>query len=193
MQTLQDLFLHELAVMYDAEHQLVQALPKLALAATCDSLERTLLSHLKEAESHGTQLEQVFACFSHKASGTTCATTMGLLYEGYEIAVTFKDSPVINAALIGVAQRIAHHEIASYGCLHAWAGLLGNQEAATILQVILDEAKAADAALGKLAQDGSNQEALGKGAKKKSTAVVENNGQQTVPAMSIHRNRVFTR
>jgi ferritin-like metal-binding protein YciE len=159
MKTLQDLFLHELAVMYDAEHQLIQALPKLALASSSDMLERTLLSQLKAAEGHVRKLEQVFECFGHKASGTTCAATMGLLHEGNVIAAAFAGSPVINAALLAVAQRIGHHEIASYGGLNAWAGLLGNQEAADLLSGILDEAKAAHEALNKLTQAGSDPEA----------------------------------
>ena len=160
MKTLQDLFLDELADMYDAEKRLVKALPKLAKAATCPNLKTAIQAHLKETEGHVTKLEQVFQCFDEKAKGKTCEATVGLLKEGDEIAAEFKGSPSINAALICAAQKVEHHEMASYGCLHEWAGLLGNDEAAGLLEEILDEEKAANEGLTELARDSSNQEAL---------------------------------
>lgn len=161
MKTLEDLFLNELADMYDAEQRIVKALPKLAKAATCDDLKAALQSHLKETEGHVKKLEQVFQCFGEKAKGKTCEATKGLLEEGDEIAAEFKGSPAINAALIAAAQKVEHYEMASYGCLHEWAGLLGNQKAATILQGILDEETAANESLTELARASSNAEALG--------------------------------
>ena len=86
---------------------------------------------------------------------------MGLLKEGDEIAADFKGSPAINAALIAAAQKVEHYEIASYGCLHEWAGLLGNKKAASLLAEILDEEKAANESLNELAHASSNEEALG--------------------------------
>ena len=161
MKTLNDLFLDELADMYDAEHRIVKALPKLAKAATCDKLKGAFLSHLKETEGHVKKLEQVFECFDKKAKGKTCEATVGLLKEGDEIATEFKGSPAINAALISAAQKVEHYEIASYGCLHEWAGLLGNMKAAGLLQEILEEEGDADDALTELARASSNDEALG--------------------------------
>lgn len=161
MKTLEDLFLNELADMYDAEQRIVKALPKLAKAATCDDLKAALQSHLKETEGHVKTLEQVFQCFGEKAWGETCEATKGLLEEGDEIATEFKDSPAINAALIAAAQKVEHYEMASYGCLHEWAGVLGNQKAATLLQGILEEEKAANESLTELARASSNEEALG--------------------------------
>jgi len=160
MKTLKDLFLDELADMYDAEKRIVKALPKLAKAATCDDLKEAIQAHLKESEGHVTKLEQVFQSFDEKAKGKTCEATVGLLKEGDEIADEFKGSPAINAALIAAAQKVEHYEIASYGCLHEWAGLLGNDEAATLLEAILDEEKAANEGLTELARASSNQEAL---------------------------------
>ena len=161
MKTLKDLFLDELADMYDAEHRIVKALPKMAKAATCDDLKGAFQSHLKETEGHVKKLQQVFQCFGEKAKGKTCEATVGLLAEGDEIAADFKGSPAINAALISAAQKVEHYEMASYGCLHEWAGLLGNKEAAGLLQEILDEEKAANESLTKLALAKCNQEALG--------------------------------
>ena len=161
MKTLKDLFLNELADMYDAERRIVKALPKMARAATCEDLKKAIQSHLKETEGHVKKLEQVFHSFDEKARGQTCEATVGLLEEGDEIAADFKGSPAINAALISAAQKVEHYEMASYGCLHEWAGLLGNEQAAGLLQQILDEEKAANEALTNLARDSSNEEALG--------------------------------
>src|SRR6185369_6904014 len=162
MKTLKDLFLDELADMYDAERRIVKALPKMAKAATNPNLKAAIQSHLKETEGHVTKLEQVFKSFDEKAKGKTCEATVGLLKEGDEIATDFKGSPAINAALISAAQKVEHYEMASYGCLHEWAGLLGNKEAAGLLQEILDEEKAADETLTELARASSNEEALSK-------------------------------
>ena len=93
---------------------------------------------------------------------------MGLLEEGDEIAADFNGSEAINAALISAAQKVEHHEMASYGCLHEWAGLLGNKQAARLLEEILDEETAANDTLTNLARGGSNQEALGEGDEKES-------------------------
>src|ERR1017187_298795 len=161
MKTLKELFLDELADMYDAERRTVKALPKLAKAATCEKLKAAILAHLKETEGHLTKLEQVFQSFEQKAKGLTCKATVGLLEEGAEIAAEFKGSPAINAALISAAQKVEHHEIAAYGALHEWAELLGNSNAAGLLEEILGEEKAANATLTKLALDGSDKEALG--------------------------------
>ena len=161
--TLKDLFLEELADMYDAEKRIVKALPKMAKAATCSDLRGALERHLQETQGHVTKLEEVFQAFGQKAVGQTCEATKGLLEEGDEIAAAFKDSPAINAALIAAAQKVEHYEMASYGCLHEWAGLLGNQEAAELLQEILEEEKAANEGLTRLAVDKNNEEALGEG------------------------------
>ena len=147
MKTLKDLFLDELADMYDAERRIVKALLKMAKAATSAELKNAIQSHLKETQGHVKKLEQVFQSFDEKAKGQTCEATVGLLEEGDEIAADFKGSPAINAALISAAQKVEHYEMASYGCLHEWAGLLGNQEAAGLLQEILEEEKAANESL----------------------------------------------
>ena len=160
MKTLKDLFLDELADMYDAERRLVKALPKMSKAATCPKLKAAILAHLKETEGHVTKLEQVFQTFDQKAKGKTCEATVGLLKEGDEIAADFKGSPAINAALISAAQKVEHYEMASYGCLHEWAGLLGNPKAAGLLEDILGEEKAANEGLTELARASSNEEAL---------------------------------
>ena len=159
--TLHDLFMSQLADMYDAEQRIVKALPQMVRAATCNHLKDALLFHLKETEGHVTKLEQVFELFGEKAKGQKCPATVGLLAEGEEIAAAFAGSPAINAALISAAQKVEHYETASYGCLHECAELLGEVEAAALLEQILDEEKAANENLTELAETRSNEEALG--------------------------------
>jgi len=161
MRTLKNLFLDELADRYDAEKLLVIAMPKFIKAATCTHLQRLIQSHLKETEGHVETLEKVFRSFGEKPRLDRCEATIGLLKEGDEVASDNRGWPVLNAALISVAQKLKHYEIATYGCLREWAGLLGNEEAVGLLQRILVEEKAANHALSELARTRSNDEALG--------------------------------
>ena len=193
MKTLKDLFKDELADMYDAERRIVKALPKMAKAATCPDLKKAIQSHLKETEGHVKKLEQVFQSFGEKARGKTCEATVGLLEEGAEIAADFKGSPAINAALISAAQKVEHYEMASYGCLHEWAGLLGNSKAAALLEQILEEERATNESLTELARASSNEEALGDSDKNGSEEVVERgsvNLRRGVRGLNISRNRI---
>lgn len=161
MKTLQDLFFNELSDIYDAERRIAKALPKMAKAATDASLKKAFLLHQKQTEGHAKKVEEVFACFDHKAKSKTCEATVGLLKEGEEMAATFEGSPAINAALIATAQKVEHYEMATYGCLHEWANLLGNKKAATLLQEILNEESATNNELTKLARASSNVAAMG--------------------------------
>ena len=186
MKTLKNLFMDELADMYDAEKRIVKALPKMAKAATCEQLKAAILSHLEETKGHVSKVEAVFACFGEKARGKTCEATVGLLEEGDEIAADFKGSPAINAALVSAAQKVEHYEMASYGCLHEWAGLLGNKKAAVFLESILEEEKAANEGLTELARATCNEQALAEGGEsdsRKTTgkkAVAPRNGTRPV-------------
>ena len=160
MKTIKELFLNDLADIYDAEQRIAKALPNMAKAASSEELKAAILNHLEQTEGHVAKVEQVFECFDEKAKRKTCKGTIGLLEEGTEAAETFKGSPAIDAALIAAAQKVEHYEMASYGCLHEWAGLLGNVEACDLLQEILDEERAADETLTELANSRSNEEAL---------------------------------
>jgi len=158
MNKLKKLFLIELADRYDSEKRLVPAMAKMAKTATCKHLEKLIHFHLKETERHVKQLERVFKSFDEKAKTRKCEATVGLLKEGAEMAAEFKKTPAINAALVSVAQKIEHYEIASYGCLHAWAELLGNKEAADLLaKAILElvtSIEATDAKVKKMNKSG---------------------------------------
>lgn len=159
MKTLQDLFLSELSDIYDAEHRLVQALPKIAHAATCTHLKDAIQTHLSETEDQILKLNQVFACLELEPKREKCEATMGLLHETDELATWFKGTPTINAALVAALQKIEHYEIASYGCLHEWATLLGNETAAEILKEILAEEKTANEVLTGIARTHCNNQA----------------------------------
>ncbi len=159
MKTLKDLFLDELADMYDAEQRIAKALPKLAQAATDPDLRDAFESHLEETEGHITMVKEIFGAFGEEVRAKTCEATVGLLKEADEIAEEFKGSPALNAALISAAQKVEHYEIASYGCLYEWAELLDNTDAADLLEDILEEEKEADEKLTEIARSSSNDEA----------------------------------
>lgn len=156
MKTLEDLFIAELADMYDAESRLAKALPKLAKAATHKELREAIESHLEETEQQTKKLQRVFKAFGQAPHGKKCDAIVGLLKEAEKIVSENQGSPTINAALICAAQKLEHYEIASYGCLREWAEQLGNQTAADLLQEILDEEKTADEELTELARERCN-------------------------------------
>jgi ferritin-like metal-binding protein YciE len=159
MKTLEDLFLDSLADMYYAEKQLVKALPKMAKLATDENLRLAFETHLTETEGHVQKLESVFEAFGKSPKSKKCHAILGIISEAEEIASDNKKSPTINAALIFAGQKAEHYEIASYGGLRDWARLLGNRTAASILDEILDEEKAADKKLNDLAESHCNEAA----------------------------------
>lgn len=170
MKNLRTLFLDELADIYDAEHRIVRALPKMVKAATCPDLQAALKKHLRETQGQIKSLEQVFKSVGVKAKGKKCEATVGLLEEADEIAAEFKGSPAINAALIAAAQKVEHYEIATYGCLVEWAGLLDYQKASVLLQETLAQEKNADEVLTKVARMGNNEGAMDEAEDTPSTA-----------------------
>src|ERR1700722_5815649 len=159
MKTLEDLFLDSLADMYYAEHQLTKALPKMAKVATHEHLRAAFETHLTETEGHVQKLEAVFEAFGQTPKSKKCHAILGIISEADEIASENKKSPTINAALIFAGQKAEHYEIASYGGLRDWAKLLGSEDAANLLDDILDQEKAADAKLSELAEDDCNKAA----------------------------------
>lgn len=160
MKTLEDLFFNELSDIYDAERRIAKALPKMIKAATSAALKKAFEDHLKQTVVHAKKVEEVFGCFDRKPKAKTCQATVGLLKEGEEMVVSFAGSPAINAALIATAQKVEHYEMATYGCLHEWANLLGNKKAAGLLQEILNEEGATNKELTTLARASSNEAAM---------------------------------
>src|SRR5471030_2538322 len=115
MRTLKNLFLDELADRLDSEMRLVNAMPKMIKTATCANLKKVIETHLMQTKQHVTKVEKVFKLFGEKPSVNRCEATLGLLTEGTEVSTENKGSSVINAALVLVAQKVEHYEIASYG------------------------------------------------------------------------------
>jgi ferritin-like metal-binding protein YciE len=159
MSTLKDLFLNELADMYDAENRITVALPKLIKAATCHELQDVLKHHLQETEGQKAKIEQTFTAFNEKPRSKKCPAIIGILDECDEILSENKGSSSINAAVIAAAQKVEHYEIASYGTLHAWAAELDNPPASNLISEILDQEKQADQTLTDLSAE-KNTEAL---------------------------------
>jgi ferritin-like metal-binding protein YciE len=159
IQTLQELLVEEVKDLYNAEGQLVKALPKMAKAASSPDLRRAFETHLRETENHVQRLERVFEALGEKAKGKKCHAMEGLIEEGKEVMSEDMDEDVMDAALIAAAQKVEHYEIASYGTCRTYAQLLGNKEAARLLQQTLDEEGKTDKLLTQLAESHINLEA----------------------------------
>lgn len=157
--TLHDAFIDELRDSYDAERQLLKALPKLAKAATSPELRAAFESHLEETRGHVDRLETVFEGLGEKVRGKHCDGIAGIIDEGKAVMEEEFDDTTMDACLIASGQRAEHYEMAAYGTLIAWARAMGHTEAADVLQQTLDEEKAADKKLTALAEGGINQEA----------------------------------
>ena len=161
--SMEDLFLNELKDVYNAEKQIVRALPRMAKAAHSDALRDAFTKHLRETEGHVRRLEQIFKSLDLAPRGKTCKGMAGLLEEGKEILEEDGEPEVIDAALISAAQRVEHYEMAAYGCLRTYAQLLGYSEAEKLLQQTLSEEEAADQKLTQIGESGVNRAAASVG------------------------------
>jgi ferritin-like metal-binding protein YciE len=159
LQTLQDLFVHELKDLYSAETQLVKALPKMAKAATNEDLRSGFEEHLEQTKNHVARLEQIAESREFKLTGHKCKAMEGLITEGSELISEDAEDTVRDAGLIGAAQRVEHYEIAAYGTARALATCLGYDEAASLLGETLAEEKATDEKLTELAESAINDDA----------------------------------
>ena len=160
LSNLRDLYIEELKDLYSAEQQLIKALPKMAKAATAKSLKNGFEKHLKETRGHVKRLEQVFKGLKVSPGSKKCKAMEGLIEEGEEIIKEHDDPEVLDAGLICAAQKVEHYEIASYGTARAWAELLNETQVVKLLEQTLDEEKATDEKLTKLAVSGINVEAV---------------------------------
>jgi ferritin-like metal-binding protein YciE len=149
---LKDLYIDELKDIYDAENRLVKALPKMARAATSDELRSGIEAHLEQTRGHVERLQEIFDGLGQKPSGKKCSGMIGVLKEGEEIMDEDFEGEVMDAALIAAAQRVEHYEIAAYGCVAAWADLLGETDAVALLERTLEEEKETDQKLTELSR-----------------------------------------
>lgn len=159
-ESLTELFVHELRDIFDAEHQLVSALPKLAEAATAPDLKSGFALHLRQTEEQVSRLERVFEHLGEDPKRETCEGMKGLIKEGNESVKLRGDDATRDAALIAAAQKVEHYEIAAYGTLCSWAQVLGETQALTLLKQNLNEEKQTDEKLTRLAVSHVNVEAL---------------------------------
>jgi ferritin-like metal-binding protein YciE len=157
--SLQDLFNEEIEDLFDAENQIVMALPKVAKAAVAKELRSAFEEHLEQTKEHVSRLEQVFAAIGRDATRKKCEGMKGLLEEGDEIIKELEQSSVRDVGLIAAAQKVEHYEISGYGTAQTLAALLGYDKAVKLLQETLDEEKAADEKLTAIAESGINIEA----------------------------------
>jgi len=159
MDSLKDLYIDELKDLYNAENQLVKALPRMARKASSPDLQRAFEEHLAVTKTHVSRLEQIFKGMGEKASGKTCKAMKGLVEEGKEVIDEDGDPSVLDAALIGAAQRVEHYEIAGYGVARTFARHLGEDRAADLLQTTLNEEGEADKKLTGIAEGSINTRA----------------------------------
>ena len=156
---LREALVEEIRDLYNAEKQLVKALPKMAKGAESDELREAFESHLEETENQVARLERVFELLDEKPRGKHCAGMAGIVEEGSEKLQEDIEGSVLDAMLIASAQKVEHYEISAYGTAIAWAEALSLNEVVTVLNETLEEEKAADEKLSALAEAGINQAA----------------------------------
>jgi len=149
---LRELYIEELKDLYNAENQLVKALPKMAKAASSDELRQGFEDHLEQTKGHVQRLEQIFQALGESPKGKKCKGMEGLVEEGSEVMHEDFEGALMDAAIIGAAQRVEHYEIAAYGTVCAFAEELGETEQNSLLNETLQEEKETDEKLTQLAQ-----------------------------------------
>lgn len=159
IETMDDLFVNQLADVYYAERRIVDALPEMIDKATAPELRSALESHLDQTRGHVRRVEQVFELHGAKPKSVRCPAIDGIIEEADDVAGEVDDKNVLDAALIAAAQAVEHYEMTRYGTLIAWAKALGRDDCASVLQQTLAEEKAADSKLTQIAERGVNQAA----------------------------------
>ncbi len=160
--TIRDLLVHEMQDLYDAEKQLVKALPKMVKAASNEELSQAFAGHLEQTKGQVERLERAFEALDVKPKSKACAAMKGLISEAQEEISSNEKGPLADSAMICAAQKVEHYEIAGYGTVRAWAEELGLDDVAGLLRETLDEEKEADEKLstiaGKIIADSSMEE-----------------------------------
>jgi ferritin-like metal-binding protein YciE len=159
IKTLDDLFVHTLQDIYYAEQQITKALPQMMEQATDPQLKQAFQTHLGETQQQIQMVEQVFRMHGQDPKGVTCPAIDGIIDEAQDIAGDIEDPQVLDAALLAAAQAVEHYEITRYGTLVAWAKQLGRDDCASVLHQILDQEKATDQKLSRIAESKINTQA----------------------------------
>ena len=156
--TLKDVYVDELRDLYNSEQQLIKALPKMAKAATSEDLRQGFEEHLEQTKGHAQRLEEIFQALGESIKGKKCKGMEGIVAEGAEVISEDYEGAAMDAAIISAAQRVEHYEIAGYGSVHAYATILGETEAANLLERTLNEEKETDQKLTDISES-INEEA----------------------------------
>src|SRR6185369_7753399 len=165
--------------LYSAENQLVKALPKMAKAASSEELRQGFEKHLEQTRGQVQRLEQIFASLEENPKGKKCAGMEGLVKEGSEMIEEDFEGAVMDAGLIGAAQRVEHYEIAAYGTASEFARILGEDEHVSLLEQTLEEEKETDEKLSELASEINSQANEAHGEELEDTEDVEKAGVQS--------------
>src|ERR1700720_4884352 len=156
LDTLKDLYIHELKDLFSAEQQLVKALPKMAKEASNKELAAGFQEHLEQTRGHAQRVEQILASHQQTTRGPKCKGMEGIVAEGAEMIEEEADVEVKDAGLIAAAQRVEHYEMAGYGTARTYAELLGDKEGAQLLALTLEEERRTDQKLSELAKSTVN-------------------------------------
>ena len=156
LQTLKDLYIHELKDLFSAEQQIVKALPKMAKAASNKELVAGFQEHLEQTKQHAQRLEQILSSHKQTTRGPKCKGMEGVVAEGAEMIEEEADVEVKDAGLVAAAQRVEHYEMAGYGTARTYAELLGDKEGAKLLALTLEEERQTDQKLSQLAKSAIN-------------------------------------
>src|SRR5512132_3244027 len=157
--SLEKLFVEQLKDVYSAEKQIVKALPRMSKAAGDQELKKAFDTHLRETEKQVQRIERIFNDLGKTPQAKKCVGMEGLIEEAKELLQEDVDEDVLDAGLIAAAQKVEHYEMAAYGCLKTYAGLLGNDTAVKLLEETLNEEKKADQLLTEIAERSINVEA----------------------------------
>lgn len=161
LQSLEDALVESLKDLYSAENQLLKALPKMAKRVANESLKDAIKTHLEETQGQVKRLNEISKILDQKLTGKRCKAMQGLIEEGKEVMEEKSENDsLIDALLIGAAQRVEHYEIAAYGTARAIAEKLGRDDIAELLQETLDEEGEADRKLTAISEEEVLQEAL---------------------------------
>jgi ferritin-like metal-binding protein YciE len=155
--SLRQLYVDELRDLYNAETQLTKALPKMAKASSNDELRQAFEEHLRQTSEQVSRLEQIFEMLGEKPTGKKCLGMEGLVKEGAETMKEDYEDAIMDAAIIGAAQRVEHYEIAGYGTVREFAEILGEDEHVSLLEETLEEEKQTDEKLTQLAEQINSQ------------------------------------
>ena len=152
LETLKDLYIHELKDLYSAEKQIMKALPKMAKAATNKQLAAGFEEHFEQTKEDAARLETILTSHDESTRGPKCEGMEGVIKEGEEMIEGDAEDEVRDAGLIAAAQRVEHYEMAGYGCARTYAELLEDPDGAQLLQTTLNEESDTDKKLTKLAK-----------------------------------------